>query len=48
MKRILRRILSCPTAYRGQYHAYQNNPEADTETFVRTIEEIVKCLQPIL
>ena len=32
----------------GAYHAYQNNPEADTETFVRTIEEIVKCLQPIL
>lgn len=32
----------------GAYHAYQNNPAADTETFVRTIEEIVKCLQPIL
>ena len=32
----------------GAYHAYQNNHEADTETFVRTIEEIVKCLQPIL
>ena len=32
----------------GAYHAYQNNPEADTETFVRTIEEIVKCLQSIL
>ena len=32
----------------GAYHAYQNNLEADTETFVRTIEEIVKCLQPIL
>lgn len=32
----------------GAYHAYQNNPEADTETFVKTIEKAVKCLQPIL
>ena len=32
----------------GTYHAYLSNPEADTETFVRTIEKIVKCLQPML
>lgn len=32
----------------GTYHAYLNNPEADTEIFVRTIEKIVKCLQPML
>ena len=32
----------------GAYHAYLNNPEADTETFVKTIEELVKCLQPLL
>ena len=32
----------------GAYHAYLNNPEADTETFVRTIEKIVKCLKPML
>ncbi len=32
----------------GTYHAFLNNPEADGETFVKTIEKIVKCLQPML
>ena len=30
------------------YHAYLSNPQADTETFVRTIENIVRCLRPLL
>lgn len=32
----------------GTYHAYLNNPSVDTDTFVRTVEAIVKCLQPML
>ena len=32
----------------GTYHAYLSNPQADTETFVRTIENIVRCLRPLL
>ena len=32
----------------GSYHAFLNNPEADGETFVKTIEKIVKCLQTVL
>lgn len=32
----------------GTYHAFLANPSADTDTFVRTIEQIVRCLQPML
>ena len=32
----------------GAYHAYLNNPEADAETFVQTVENIVRCLRPLL
>lgn len=32
----------------GTYHAYLSNLQADTETFVRTIENIVRCLRPLL
>ncbi|HJA11488.1 MAG TPA: TetR/AcrR family transcriptional regulator [Candidatus Mediterraneibacter merdipullorum] len=32
----------------GAYHAYLNNPDADTDTYVRTVEEIVRCLKPLL
>ena len=32
----------------GAYHAYLSNPEADTEVFVRTVENIVKCLRPLV
>ena len=32
----------------GTYYAYLSNPEADTDTFVRTIENIVRCLKPLL
>ena len=32
----------------GAYHAYLNNPNADTDTYVRTVEEIVRCLKPLL
>ncbi|HJC75149.1 MAG TPA: TetR/AcrR family transcriptional regulator [Candidatus Mediterraneibacter faecavium] len=32
----------------GAYHAYLNNPDADTDTFVRTVENIVKRLSPLL
>lgn len=32
----------------GAYHAYLNNPEADTDTYLRTVEKIVRCLKPLL
>ena len=32
----------------GAYHAYLNNPSVDTESFVRVVEQIVKCLKPLL
>lgn len=32
----------------GAYHAYLNNPSADTDTFVQTVENIVRCLKPLL
>lgn len=32
----------------GAYHAYLNNPHADTDTFVETVEKIVRCLRPLL
>ena len=32
----------------GTYYAYLSNPDADTETFVQTIENIVRCLRPLL
>lgn len=32
----------------GTYHAYLNNPQADTDVFVETIEKIVRCLRPLL
>ena len=32
----------------GTYHAFLANPAADTDTFVQTIERIVKCLQPMI
>ncbi len=32
----------------GAYHAYLNNPDADPDTMVRTIEKIVQCLQPLV
>ena len=32
----------------GTYYAYLSNPDADTDTFVRTIEKIVRCLKPLL
>ena len=32
----------------GTYHAFLANPAADTDTFVRTVERIVKCLQPLI
>lgn len=32
----------------GAYHAYLNNPQADTDTFVETVENIVRCLRPLL
>lgn len=32
----------------GTYYAYLSNPNADTDTFVRTIENIVRCLKPLL
>ena len=32
----------------GTYHAYLSNPLADTDTFVETIENIVRCLRPLL
>lgn len=32
----------------GAYHAYLNNPAADTDTFVKTIEKTVRCLRPLL
>ena len=32
----------------GTYYAYLSNPDADTDTFVRTIENIVRCLKPLL
>lgn len=32
----------------GAYHAFLNNPHADTDTYVRTVEQIVRCLKPLL
>lgn len=32
----------------GTYHAYLSNPDADTDTFVKTVENIVRCLKPLL
>ena len=32
----------------GTYHAYLSNPRADTDTFVETVENIVRCLRPLL
>lgn len=32
----------------GTYHAYLSNPQADTDTFVETVENIVRCLRPLL
>ncbi len=32
----------------GAYHAYLNNPDADMEVFVATIEKIVKQLRPLV
>lgn len=32
----------------GTYHAYLSNPETDTDTFVKTVENIVRCLKPLL
>lgn len=32
----------------GAYHAYLNNPSVDTESFVQVVEQIVKCLTPLL
>lgn len=32
----------------GAYYAYLSNPEADPDTFARTIEKIVRCLKPLL
>lgn len=32
----------------GAYHAYLNNHAVDTETFVQVVEQIVKCLKPML
>ena len=32
----------------GTYHAYLNNPHTDTDTFVETVEKIVRCLRPLL
>ena len=32
----------------GAYHAYLNNPQADTDTYVATVEQIVRCLKPLL
>ena len=31
----------------GAYHAYLNNPSVDTESFVRVVEQIVRCLKPM-
>ena len=31
----------------GTYHAYLNNPSVDTESFVRVVEQIVRCLKPM-
>lgn len=31
----------------GTYHAFLNNPDVDTDTFVHTVERIVKYLQPM-
>ena len=32
----------------GTYYAYLSNHDADTDTFVQTIENIVRCLKPLL
>ena len=32
----------------GAYHAYLNNPQADTDTYVATVAQIVRCLKPLL
>lgn len=32
----------------GTYRAYLSNPAVDTETFVETVEKMVRCLQPLL
>ena len=32
----------------GAYHTYLNNPQADTDTYVATVEQIVRCLKPLL
>ena len=32
----------------GTYHAYLSHPRADTDTFVETVENIVRCLRPLL
>lgn len=32
----------------GTYYAYLSNPDADTDTFVQTIENIVRCIKPLL
>ena len=32
----------------GTYHAYLSNPRTDTDTFVETVENIVRCLRPLL
>ena len=31
----------------GTYHAYLNNLSVDTESFVRVVEQIVRCLKPM-
>ena len=31
----------------GSYHAYLNNTSVDTESYVRVVEKIVKCLKPL-
>ena len=31
----------------GAYHAYLNNLSVDTESFVRVVEQIVRCLKPM-
>ena len=31
----------------GTYHAYLNNPSVDTQSFVRVVEQIVRCLKPM-
>lgn len=35
-------------AIMGTYHAYLSNPQADTATFIGTVENIVRCLKPLL